>query len=57
MKFRRKRQARRKTVPAFALKGSGMGHSLSMAVEQKHKNERVEGQASQGRRAGTGFSV
>jgi hypothetical protein len=32
MKFRRKRPARKKTDPALALKGSGMGHDFSILV-------------------------
>jgi hypothetical protein len=41
MKFRRKRPERKKIVPALALKGSGIGHSLSMAIGRKIKDEKL----------------
>jgi hypothetical protein len=45
MKFRKKRAAMKKTAPALALKVSGMGHDLSMAIGFKANDEWLRGQA------------
>jgi hypothetical protein len=47
MKFRKKRAAMKKTAPVFALKGSGMGQDLSIAIGPKANDEWLRGQASQ----------
>jgi hypothetical protein len=45
IKFSKKRAAMRKTAPALALKGSGMGHDFSMAISWKTNDEWLRGQA------------
>jgi hypothetical protein len=46
-KLRKKRTAMKKTAPALALKGSGMGQDFSIAIASKANDERLRGQASQ----------
>jgi hypothetical protein len=47
MKLIRKRPARKKTVPALALKGSGMGHDLSIMFRYENNDGCPKGQALQ----------
>jgi len=54
-KFRKNRAAMKKTAPALALKGSGMGHDFSIAIGSKTNDEWLRGQVIQ--RADTFVSV
>jgi hypothetical protein len=52
IKFSKKRAAMKKTSPALALKGSGMGHDFSILIISKTSDGGPHGQAFPGKIGG-----